>query len=211
MAVEIIGALGNDLQPVRRLDARGGALVVGGATVAAIIGVALKLGLRSDLMAVQPSNFMLLRAGILLTLGMAAAWGALDSARPAIGIRRYGLGWAFGMAALFPLITLYSILRDGSVPPDLYPDEMMFSCIGASLACATMVGVAMIWWLRKGASVHPRRSGWLTGLAAGSLGSFAYSLACPSSSMHFTAIWSSISIMVFALIGRLVAPRLLRW
>ena len=73
------------------------------------------------------------------------------------------------------------------------------------------IGGALTLWLRQGAVTDLRRAGWLVGLGAGAFGTFAYSLHCPSDSVHYIALWYSLALALCAAIGRLAVPRLLRW
>ena len=83
------------------------------------------------------------------------------------------------------------------------------------LAMGLLAGLAsaavLVAWLRRGAPTSPERAGWITGIAAGSLGMFAFSLYCPDDSIYHIGLWHSASVIVAALLGRLIVPRLIRW
>ena len=83
---------------------------------------------------------------------------------------------------------------------------MMYSAIGG-LATA----VPMVLALRRGAPTSPARAGWLTGIAAGGLGAFAYNLHCPFNNVVYIGLWYTLAVASCAVIGRLVVPRLIRW
>jgi hypothetical protein len=69
----------------------------------------------------------------------------------------------------------------------------------------------MVFMLRKGAPTYPERAGWLTGIAAGGLGAFAYNLHCPFNNIVYIGLWYSLALVICALVGRLVVPHLIRW
>jgi hypothetical protein len=69
----------------------------------------------------------------------------------------------------------------------------------------------LIWALRRGAPTDLHRTGAIAGLVAGALGAAAYSLHCPDDSLPFVAIWYAGSIVLAAIVGRSLGPRLLRW
>jgi hypothetical protein len=207
----MIEMLAAELQPVARLRPAQGHAVVAAAGALAIAGVALFLGLRADVRALAPLPILVIRSGLLLLLGAAAAAAVIASARPTIGPRPHGWRWALAAALLVPLTSVALSLRAGALPPDLFYTRSGSVCLAASLAGAALVGTALVAWLRRGAVTDARRAGWLVGLAAGALGTFAYNLACLSSSIHYAAIWYGLAVALSAVVGRLVAPRLLRW
>ncbi len=211
MAYPDIEALVADLRPVRRLSPTGGvgALVI--ATTIALTAVWLVFGLRDDVLALRPAEMVVLRSGMLLLLGGAAAGAVIASARPAIGRRREGWRWALAAGALFPLASIALSLRAGTMPDDAMPGPGVLDCLGISVASAVVIGGALVVWLRRGAVTELTRAGWLTGLAAGALGTFAYSLHCPSSSVHYVAAWYTLAVGTSAVIGRLAVPRALKW
>ena len=71
--------------------------------------------------------------------------------------------------------------------------------------------VPMVLHLRRGAPTSPERAGWLTGLAAGGLGAFAYSFHCPDNSIIYIGFWYSLAVGICAVLGRMLLPRLIRW
>lgn len=206
-----IDALVADLKPVRRLNPRDGVVWVAAATIAVVLFVAVTLGLRPDVMAMRPNEMVMLRSGALLLLGVAALHAAVVSARPAIGRRPEGWRWALAAAALFPVASLALMVRGERIPDAVLYAPSAPWCLGVSLVSAVAIGGVLVRWLRKGAVTNPRRSGLLTGLAAGAFGLFAYNLHCSSTGVHYIAIWYSLTILLAALAGRLIVPPLLRW
>ncbi len=45
----------------------------------------------------------------------------------------------------------------------------------------------------------------------GSFGAFAYGLHCPSITVFYVGLWYTGAILLCALVGRLIVPRLIRW
>ncbi|MCR9180892.1 MAG: DUF1109 domain-containing protein, partial [Erythrobacteraceae bacterium] len=78
---------------------------------------------------------------------------------------------------------------------------------GASL----LVFAILVGWLRKGAPTSPDRAGLLTGIAAGSLGIFAFSLHCADNDIVHIGLWHSAVVLLMAGLGRAVVPPLVRW
>lgn len=208
-AERIIDGLVADL--VARPPLRPGRAMMGvaAATLAACLVLALGLGVRADLLGGRPSATFLLREGLLALMGIATGLAAIAAARPAVGADRDGWKWATGAAALFPLAALARALMNGTMPA-LQPESGLL-CLGSSLGSALAVGTAIVLWLRRGAPTSLARAGWLTGLAAGSLGCFAYGMRCPIDSIYYIGFWYSLSTLTAAVIGRIAVPRLVRW
>lgn len=200
-----------DLQPVRPVEPRAGALlaVVAAAVAAAI--VAAWLGVRPDIVAGNPHPVVMMREGMLLVLGFAALAAVVASARPGIGQSSTGWRWALAAASLFPLTSIALSVTGGG-----FPLEVLYSvdgpwCLAVSIAGGLMIGAALTLWLRRGAPTALNRIGWLVGLASGSFGAFAYGLHCVSITVFYVGLWYTGAVALCALIGRLIVPRLIRW
>jgi hypothetical protein len=204
-----ISDLVDDLQPVRPLSsARGlmGALLV---MTAALLGNVAIFGLRADLLAGQPAEMFLIRAGILLLLGVSCAHGVLSMASPSVGKQHNGWKMAAAGAFLFPLSAMI-VAFTGAIPPAA---QMLngFECISMSALGAFATAIPMVYWLRKGAPTSPERAGWLVGIASGGLGAFAYNFHCPFDSIVYIGLWYGLAVGICAALGRLLVPRLIRW
>lgn len=211
MSEAFLDRLADDLTPVRRIDPKSGWLIAALGTTVAVTVVAAEFGLRDDVMAGEPSGIVMLRAGALLLLGFAALAAVVDSARPRVGRRSSsGWKWALAGAALFPVVALMLTMTKG-MPMDDIMSPTVFYCFGISSISALAIGGAVTAWLRRGAVTVLERTGWLTGLAAGAFGTFAYSLHCPSATITYIGLWYTLAIALCAVIGRVVVPRVLRW
>lgn len=210
-----IEALVGDLTPVRRIKVREG--VVLALLVAAVCSAAMAvgLGIRGDLANGSPHWMFFLRSATLLTLGIGAAIAAVTAASPHIGAAR-PQWWrlALGVAALYPagavLSWMVTIDTAGQAMRALDP-RYGLQCLRMSALCALVVGAAMVAWIRRGAPVQAARAGWLVGLASGSLGAAAYSIACSENAVLYIGTWYTLAIAGCAVAGRLVVPRMLRW
>lgn len=205
-----ISAMVAELEPVRPLQMSRGASTVIALLAATGAAIALTKGVRADVMAGDPQPMFLLRAGLLLLLGGGCGWAALNMASPSVG--KQGQSWkmAIAAAALLPLAALIVAMTGrGEVAMNNARyglDCMLFSAVGG-LATA----VPMVLWLRRGAPTSPERAGWLTGVAGGALGAFAYGLHCPFNDVVYIGLWYSLAVGVCAVAGRLVVPKLIRW
>jgi hypothetical protein len=73
------------------------------------------------------------------------------------------------------------------------------------------VFVAMLWAMR---GLAPTRLGWagaISGLQAGAVGASIYALHCPELAVPFVAIWYGLGMLLWAVVGAVLGPRVLRW
>jgi hypothetical protein len=71
--------------------------------------------------------------------------------------------------------------------------------------------VSLVWALRKGAPTSLMRTGTIAGLVAGALGAAAFAFHHPSGSIPFMVLWYGRPIVLCAVVGAMLGPRLLRW
>jgi hypothetical protein len=64
---------------------------------------------------------------------------------------------------------------------------------------------------RRFAPTRLRLAGFSAGMLAGALSAVIYALHCGENALPFVAVWYSLGILVPALIGLVVGPRVLRW
>ena len=103
MRANNIDSLVADLAPVRRVRARDCVTIVLGATALAVLAVLLRYGIRPDIAAGAPHPMVVLRAGMLVLLGLATTLATVSAARPAVGQGQNGWIWALAAATLMPL------------------------------------------------------------------------------------------------------------
>ncbi|WP_417620637.1 NrsF family protein [Parasphingorhabdus sp.] len=210
VADNLIDKLVDDLEPVRTLNPKSGLAIACGLALSAAVAVAAMLGVRHDLKIGMVDEMFFLRSGVLLMLGLATAIAVTNMARPGVGKLNRGWIWALVTAGLFPLTT--AIMSMINMPPveSLRPMEGL-KCLTVSGIAALAIGSGLTWWLRRGAPTSPERAGWLVGVASGALGAMAYNLHCPFNDIYYIGLWFTIPVIVSAVIGRLIIPRLIRW
>lgn len=176
------------------------------ATGAAIAAIAVLVGLRSHV-----TPLFLLSAGLFLVLGLAASLTVVAMARPQVGSDRSGWAWAAAMTALLPATTLVMALAHAPSAWAESDPRTGALCLMMGLLAGLASGAMLVAWLRRGAPTSPERAGLITGIAAGSLGMFAFSLHCPNDGIYHIGLWHSAAVAVAAVLGRLTVPRLIRW
>lgn len=207
----LIDKLVDDLSPARRLSLHEGLLATLAALVFTVMIAVLGIGLRSDLSAGHLEPMFLLSSGLFLMLAAAASYTVIEMSRPYVGGHRDGWVWAVAMTGLLPVsATIVGVAAwwhgDGLL---VASDGWKCSAMGIMLGIGTAAALTI--WLRRGAPTSPERAGLLTGLAAGSIGIFAFSLHCPHNDISHIGIWHGLTVGISALIGKLVVPLVIRW
>ncbi len=206
----IIAAMTEELEPVRGFKFGDGAILVGFGLFLSVLGVAFVNGLWSGMVTGDAAPFFWITNGLLLLLGLASASAAIAIASPHVGNRHDSPKWASAAVALLPLVAIISVLPDERGPAALI-DPVSLHCLTSSLTTSTVTGAVLVLWLRRGAPVALNEAGWLAGLAAGALGSVAYGLSCPLTTVTHLGVWHVLPVAIAAMIGRLIVPRLVSW
>ncbi len=209
---ELIQMLAAGVAPVPRpAFARRYARAMALGALGSVLLMALVFGVRPDLgqMWVTPMFW----AKLAFPLAMAAAvWPlVLRLSRP--GAR---VGWRAGLLAV-PLLIVWLAAADVLV--QAAPAERLALILGSTwrscpfnitlLSLPTFIGAC---WAMKGlAPTHLRAAGAAAGLLASAVATIAYCLHCPEMSVAFWAVWYLLGMLLPAVLGALLGPRLLRW
>lgn len=167
----------------------------------------------------EASAFYWITNGLLLLLGAASASGLVASALPRVGTRGNAPYWSAAMLGMAPRTTIITVFLlevnhdHTSGLPSVMADPLTWywECGLYGTMAGFVVALASVLYLRRGAPVSLERSGWLTGLAAGSLGALAYNITCPLDTVAHVGVWHTVPVLAWAVIGRLAVPRLIRW
>jgi len=206
----LIDDLTADLQPVRPVLPRQGALWVGAAALGTVILVALLLGVWEGVTSGRASAFFFITNGMLACLGGAAAWTVVRMANPQVGNSAGPVLWSTTLLAILPASAIVTQTVHGRIS-EVLTDPHGAACAEQGIAFGMITAIALVLWLRRGAPVSLSAAGTLTGFAAGAIGSFAYGLSCPMDSLGHLAIWHCIPVALCALVGRFTVPVLVRW
>ena len=212
---DLIAALTADMTPVRRVRPRDGAAMIVCATLAAGIACVMYYGFWFGAMTGEASPFYWISNGLLGVVGVASTTALVASANPRIGHRSSASQWSTAILAVLPIaamITLISIEagHDHGMGMD-DPGLLYWKCAARGLAASSVIALAGIWHLRRGAPVSLERAGWLIGLSSGALGALAYNITCPLDSLLHIGFWHVTPAFIGAIFWRFAAPPLIRW
>jgi hypothetical protein len=208
----LIAALADNTVPVRRVHPAEGAALIALATLTAALAMIALFDFWRGITSGQASPFFWITNSLLLLLGAASTMALVAGALPRVGARPNAPAWTLAMLGVLPLAALIQIAK----APDIHThsglaDPHAWHCVSAALAAALVVGAAGVLFLRRGAPVAITRQAWLTGLAAGSLGSLAFGMTCPLDGIAHLGIWHTAPVPLAALAARLIVPPLIRW
>ena len=210
----LIAALTEDLEPVAQVKPAQGVMLIGFATLIAAAASIAGFEFWTGMLTGEASGFFWISNGLLLMVGMASTAALVSNALPRVGSRGDAPEWSALMLGVLPvaaILTLLSVESGHEHAGFSNPALWYWPCAAASLGAGLLVGIAAVLFLRRGAPVSIERSGWLTGLAAGALGTLAYSITCPLDTIGHVGITHIVPVAIAAVVGRLVVPPLIRW
>lgn len=156
------------------------------------------------------SALFLVSSVMYFVLSCAASYAVITMARPQIGADRSGWIWAAVMCSAIPLAALVLAIMDrGNFWYNSHSDVGVL-CTAIATASASVVGIALVLWLRRGMPLSPELASLAVGLAAGSVGTFIFSLFCRADGLLHIGFWHSAPIIVSTLISRIIVPHLIR-
>jgi hypothetical protein len=209
---ELINVLGTNLEVVKAEQLRNTfviALAVGG--IAALCLMLAIFGAPAD--ALGGEYFGLKIVAMAFTLGLVAAGTSflVRAARPG----EPGRTPLIVVALLFVAMLSAGIVALILSHPTAWGGMIFGPQWAACLLCIPLFAIApfasLIWALRKGAPTNLARTGAIIGLVAGALGAAVFAFHHPGGSMPFIALWYGGPIVLCALAGAILGPRLLRW
>lgn len=207
----LIEALSADVGPVRRAPLAKilSWVMVLGAVIAVCVMLAT-VGPRPGLTE-APVHFLALKLFFTMSLAIIGAVVLFSAMHPGRDLRR----WSPYLLLPIVLVGAGGAVALAFTPLAAWGTMMLGTHWAMCVVCiplfATLPFALLIWALRRGAPTELWRTGAIAGLVSGSLGAAAYSLHCPDDSLPFVAIWYAGSILLCALIGKSLGPRLLRW
>ena len=84
-------------------------------------------------------------------------------------------------------------------------------CLISIPVIAVVPFAAVVWFLRRMAPTDLVGAGGVAGVVAGGMSAMGYALHCTDDSLPFIAVWYGGAIVLCALAGAVLGPKLLRW
>ncbi len=209
---ELITLLAHDTTPAKRgmLPMRLVLVALLGAVAAFAILVPW-LGIRPDLAEAVGGMTFWMKA--IYTFGLGLAGFALVERLSRPGAKGL-VGWI--LVGVFAIVIVgIAISQLMSTPPD----QMRVAFMGSSwdkcpwrILVLSIPGLAVILWtMRRFAPTRLALAGAAAGLFAGGIAATVYGLHCQEIAAPFVALWYSFGVILSAIAGAIVGPRVLRW
>jgi hypothetical protein len=209
---ELIDMLGTNIEPVKGGRLRNTLLIALAMGAAAALCLMLAtFGTPAE--AFGEERFGLTMLALTFTLGLVAAGASflIRAARPG----KPGPMPLVVIGLLFLAILSAAIVALVLAHPATWGGMVFGPQWAACLICIPLFAIApfasLIWALRKEAPTNLMWTGAVTGLVAGALGTAVFALHHPGSSIPFIVLWYGGPIVICALVGAILGPRLLRW
>ena len=209
---ELIAMLAQqDARPERAARGLRFAAALPAGLLAAMLMMVVLLGIREDWSLALRLPMFWWKLAYATSLGIAALFVTLRLATPGrrVGKAWYGLLLPAAAAAVAALVVLW-LAPDGNRIA-LVRGETWQVCALWIASLSIPAFAAVMWSVRGLAPTRPRLSGACAGLLAGTLATAAYCVHCPEMQVPFWALWYTAGMLVPAVAGALLGPRLLRW
>jgi hypothetical protein len=209
---DLISALSADLPATgaTRLRLRVAAWLVP-ASLLALAGVLLSLGLRPDLGAAVGGPTFWAKAAYTASLAGAGFWLLDRAGRPGADVR--------APLTLLALILIAALVVGFASLMTTPVDDRIGAVMGRSArVCPTNIaGLSLLaaplilFAAQRFAPVRPALAGAATGLLAGGLAATVYGLHCPEHTAAFVAVWYTLGMAISAAVGATIGRFVWRW
>jgi len=209
---DLIDQLAVDLRPTPRHAAWKSLVVALSVGLVAALGAAwVSFGLGKDFVSMLLTSSLWMKWAYALGVSAAAFSLCARLARPegAPGALPFLLGVPFLVLGAIALIEL------AGVPVDqrraLWLGRTALMCPWIIGALAIPIFVAALWALRTLAPTRQRLAGFSAGCLAGAAGAGLYAIHCNETAAAFVVSWYTAGILLPALAGVFIGPRVLHW
>lgn len=209
---DLVKVLATRAGPVERnAAAHRFATALGWGTCAAILIMAIRLGVRPDIRAAALLPMFWMKLVFPLAGAACAIRIALRLARPGMRIGRAPALFAALLLTIWTAGALVLLHASAEQRDYLIHGQSWKVCPYYIALISTPVFVAAIWAMRRLAPTRPALAGAAAGLVAGTIAVAVYALHCPEMEAPFLAIWYVLGMFIPVVVGALLGPALLRW
>ena len=209
---ELIDMLGTNIEPVKDGQLRNTVLIgLAMGAVAALCSMLTIFGVPGE--AFGDDYFRLTMLALVFSLSLVAAGVSflIRAARPG----NLGRAPLIVIGLLFLAVLSAAMVALMRAHPAAWSGMIFGPQWAVCLICIPLFAVApfasLVWALRREAPTNLRWTGAVAGLVAGALGAAAFSFHHPGGSIPFIVLWYGGPIVMCALVGGVLGPRLLRW
>lgn len=173
--------------------------------------MALLLGVRADLAEAAWLPMFWIKLAFPAALLAGALLAVLRLSRPGVRLGRVPVAIAAPVLAMWLLAAVVLLGAAPAERGDLVLGFSWNSCPFTIALLSVPLFSASLWAMKGLAPTQPVMAGAASGLLAGAGGALVYALYCPEMAAPFIAIWYLLGMLIPAVVGALLGPRLLRW
>ncbi|MFS2117345.1 DUF1109 domain-containing protein [Herbaspirillum frisingense] len=209
---ELIAMMASGVAPVdRRLPLR---QMVQALTLGAVLSLLLMLmiyGLRPDLGVMVGVPMFWIKLAFPSALAVGAMLVLRRLMRPGLRVGATWAGIALPSLAIWAGGALVLLSSPAAQRLPLLMGSTWRSCPFNIALLSVPLFIGIFWAVRGMAPTRLRLTGAVAGLLAGAVATMVYCLHCPEMEAPFWGLWYFLGMLVPALAGLLLGPRLLRW
>lgn len=210
---ELVALLAKDAGPVAPdATARRLTTALGWGMCGTTLAMAITMGVRPDIAEAATLPMFWMKLAFPASIAIAAYYAATRLARPGV---RLGRAPGTALVALLAAMWMLAIVALFNAAPVerstlFFGDTWRFCLVSIPLFSIPVFGAGM--WAMKGlAPTRLALAGGAAGLLAGAVSAAVYSLHCPEMAVPFLAVWYVLGMLVPAIAGAVIGPRLLHW
>lgn len=209
---ELVTLLAKDAGPVApKATARRFTKALGWGVLGTSLAMVMSMGVRPDIAEAVTLPMFWMKLAFPSLVAIAAYHAATRLARPGMRLELIPGTLAMLVTAVW-LLAIVTLLNAAPAERfDIIFGRTWRSClVSIPLLSIPVFGAAM--WAMKGlAPTRLALAGASAGLLAGAVSAAVYSLHCPEMEAPFLALWYVLGMLVPAIAGAVIGPRLLRW
>jgi hypothetical protein len=207
---DLIERLATDLRPTpQRAQLLGTAIAIGAAVAFVLFWTFLDL--RPDLSRALLTSAFWMKWGFALVTAVVAFVLCAQLARPESKPGQWPI------VLLLPILVLVVIafVQLSMVPQGerrmMWLGHSAIQCQWCIALFSVPLFIGILWAFRFFAPTRLRLAGFTAGLLAGATAAVIYALSCDETSAAFVATWYSAGMLIPAVVGLFIGPRVLRW
>lgn len=187
------------------------ATAIGWGAFGSTLLMAILLGVRDDLgrAALQPMFWV--KLGYVISLATASLFVLSRLSRPGSSMAGLAPALAVPLILIWALAVIALLGANATERENLLFGKTWNSCPFLIATLSVPVFIAVTWAMKGLAPTRLALAGGAVGLASGAIGAIVYSLHCQEMDAPFLATWYLLGVLIPAIIGTLLGPRLLRW
>ncbi len=186
-------------------------VALGWGAIGTMLLMALFLGVRADLTEAIWLPMFWVKLAFPVALFAGALLAVLRLSRPGVRLGRASAAIAAPVLAMWMLAAVALLAAAPAERGELILGFSWNSCPFTIALLSVPLFAASLWAMKGYAPTRLALAGGAAGLLAGAGGALVYALYCPEMAAPFIAVWYLLGMLIPAIVGALIGPRLLRW